>query len=473
MTTASPPSTTVETSATTTCTSNDAIDDHSTSTPTAATAASTATSNKDTATMTDTTMIGSRNSQPISRKMDHVQRNLEARERRRADKEAHGSKAKRAKPATEHEDDGEEGSTFIVDPTEHVDIVYANGLRYIRPYYFTFKTYAKGRWINTPIIDMFTREFAAENREYYTKAIESGKITVNGNVVPLQYIIKNSDLVTHLLHRHEPPVLATPISVVHQDDDYVVVDKPPSMPVHPCGRYRHNTLLYVLAQTYGLHTLHLAHRLDRLTSGLLILSKNVVTARKMEHEISSRNVQKEYICKVDGVFPTDEVVCDQPIKVVSHKLGVCAVNADGKTCRTTFTRLSTNGTTSIVKCLPETGRMHQIRVHLQYLGHPIVGDPVYNTTAWGPFRGKACAPDTDTIERVSADMVRRLTEHDETFAPRPTHGEDDHYDALCKSCQILYPDPTPDQLFLYLHAYKYTGPDWAFQTPLPPWATEQ
>lgn len=94
------------------------------------------------------------------------------------------------------------------------------------------------------------------------------------------------------------------------------------------------------------------------------------------------------MCRVEGEFPQDELVCEEPILVVSFKIGLCRVDPKGKECRTVFQRLGYNGKTSIVRCLPLTGRTHQIRVHLQYLGFPILNDPIYGSSAWGPNRGK-------------------------------------------------------------------------------------
>lgn len=91
---------------------------------------------------------------------------------------------------------------------------------------------------------------------------------------------------------------------------------------------------------------------------------------------------------MEGEFPEDELICEEPILVVSFKIGLCRVDPKGKDCRTVFQRLSFNGKTSVVRCLPLTGRTHQIRVHLQYLGFPILNDPIYGSHAWGPHRGK-------------------------------------------------------------------------------------
>lgn len=99
------------------------------------------------------------------------------------------------------------------------------------------------------------------------------------------------------------------------------------------------------------------------------------------------------------------MTCEEPILVVSYKVGVCRVDPKGKLCKTVFQRLSYNGKTSVVRCFPYTGRTHQIRVHLQFLGHPIVNDPIYNTDAWGPARGKG-----GNINKTDEELLRSLVE---------------------------------------------------------------
>lgn len=91
---------------------------------------------------------------------------------------------------------------------------------------------------------------------------------------------------------------------------------------------------------------------------------------------------------MEGEFPEGEIICEEPVLVVSFKVGLNRVLPKGKECRTVFQRLSWNGHSSVVRCLPLTGRTHQIRVHLQFLGYPILNDPVYGSSAWGPQRAK-------------------------------------------------------------------------------------
>ncbi|KAF2359490.1 Pseudouridine synthase RluC/RluD [Trinorchestia longiramus] len=280
-----------------------------------------------------------------------------------------------------------------------------NGLRKVYPYYFTFTTFTKGRWVGEKILDVFAKEFRAHPAEEYERCIKSGTLTVNYERVDTDCRLKHNDLLANIVHRHEVPVTAASIPLIYTDEDTVVVDKPASIPVHPCGRYRHNTVVFILAKEYNLKNLRTIHRLDRLTSGLLLFGRTPKKAREMEQQIRTRQVTKQYVCRVEGRFPTGIVECNEPIEVVSYKIGVCKVSPTGKDCKTEFQLLSYNGISSVVLCKPRTGRMHQIRVHLQYLGFPIVNDPLYNHTVFGPNKGKGGITDK-TDDELIQDLIK-------------------------------------------------------------------
>ena len=115
-------------------------------------------------------------------------------------------------------------------------------LRKARPYYFTFTTHAKGRWVGESPHSVYSREFRALPAGELDKCIEAGLVRVNGNMSRSYYLVGNNDFISHMVQRHELPVTSSKVKVVAETEDLVVVDKPASIPVHPCGRYRHNTV---------------------------------------------------------------------------------------------------------------------------------------------------------------------------------------------------------------------------------------
>ena len=276
------------------------------------------------------------------------------------------------------------------------------------------------------------------------------------------------------------------MKVIHEDDDLVVVDKPPSIPVHPCGRYRHNSILFILAKEKGFKSLHTVHRLDRLTSGVLIFSKTSAKARLMEQLIKAREVHKEYVCRVVGEFPEEEVVCEEPLEVISYKIGLVVVDSKGKECKTTFRRISYKDGVSIVRCLPKSGRMHQIRVHLQFLGFPISNDPLYNSKIFGPEKGKngvhGKSRELLIKDLIAHHSVENWIESEEYLSSKvpsvmsEKNQEEDaeenkqYFDPHCAECKVKYRPPPKDTLVMFLHALKYSGEDWSYSTELPSWA---
>jgi tRNA pseudouridine32 synthase len=340
---------------------------------------------------------------------------------------------------------------------------------------------------------------------------------VNGKPVNnLAHIIKNGDVISHTLHRHEPPVTALPISVLHEDEDMIVINKPAGVPVHPAGRYNYNSVVEIMRAERG-HTFNPlpCNRLDRLTSGVMFIGKHAKAAEELSVQISSRTVRKEYLARVKGEFPEGEVVCDMPILQISPKLGLNRVRANGKAARTVFKRLAyypptaktkeVEGTEgidpaeraklevarpwlrkegySIVRCLPVTGRTHQLRVHLQFLGHPISNDPIYcNQRVWGKTLG---ANDADASQDSDEDIITRLSRmgksevadavayHDEMVDEYNKRKAEKMSGEICDVCQTpLYTDPGVQELGIYLHSLRYedVGGQWSYVSPLPAWA---
>ncbi|KAK9474242.1 pseudouridine synthase [Dipodascopsis tothii] len=362
-----------------------------------------------------------------------------------------------------------QGAKYVKEP--------ATGLRRVPPYYFTYLTFCKGRWRDRTLIDIFTSEFRDRERSYYEYAISSGLVTVNRKIADISTVIRNGDSISHRIHRHEPPVSVKPIEIVHEDEDMIVIDKPSGIPVHPTGRYRFNTITEILKHEHGL-VVHPCHRLDRLTSGIMFLAKQAKAAQAMAERLRERTVFKDYVARVLGEFPDGEVTCDLPILTVDPKIGLNRVKPEGKPATTVFNRLSFDGRSSVVRCRPLTGRTHQIRVHLQHLGHPILNDPIYaNRGVFGPALGKDGAGDDESIKEKLALMGKhehaRSVAFDEIVKDYQQRKGEKLTGERCAECATeLYSDPAPADLELWLHALRYGSHEGLFEyeTRMPAWA---
>ncbi|TYI90527.1 hypothetical protein E1A91_D03G128800v1 [Gossypium mustelinum] len=243
---------------------------------------------------------------------------------------------------------------------------------------------------------------------------------------------------------HEPPVMACDVEVLQNEPDVLTVCKPASVPVHPCGQYRKNTVLGILQAEYGLAPLYPIHRLDRLVSGLLIMAKNPAKADSFRQHIEAGLVQKQYVAKVVGVFLDAEQVVDANIDYNAREgrstAEVGISNGDttlkGKAACTKFTRISTNGIHSIVLCEPVTGRTHQIRVHLQCTGHPIANDMLYlsddvvNRSTLGTTADRAAALSGGSPETSCESHKEEYKYCSEDFS----------IDPMCTHCPNLAPN---------------------------------
>ncbi|KAG0570465.1 hypothetical protein KC19_6G164400 [Ceratodon purpureus] len=328
-------------------------------------------------------------------------------------------------------------------PAHPDDYVIVNGTRMVRPYFFEFLAHVKRRWAGKTVVDLFAQEFRQRPREYYEEAVKLGRIRVEGKIVAPSYVVRDSETMSHFVHRHEPPVFAGAVTVLEEGPDVITVCKPASVPVHPCGQYRKNTVMSILEAERKTGQLFPVHRLDRLVSGLLILARNSRTADFFRQEIEAGVVQKQYVAKVKGVFPAEEVELNAAV-LYDPREGRSSVevrapaedivaemepalqkasrkspenDTKGKESCTRFQRLSTNGVDSIVRCMPQTGRTHQIRVHLQHLGFPIANDALYlhsnvakrsksNTTA---DRAAKLPEASETLSRVKETSCTSLS----------------------------------------------------------------
>ena len=485
-------------------------------------------------------------------------------------------------------------------------------IRTVAPYPYTFSTFTKSRWVGRTVLDVYCTEFGSYPKSYYESAISQGRILVSDEIVAFDHILKGNDVLTHTVHRHEPGVaVSLPekpfVRIIQETKDVVVVEKPGTLPIHPCGGYHVQSLMNLLEPMFG--KLYTIHRIDRLTGGLVILGKTSAIATEWGKAIMNRDCQKVYLARVKGRFPLNipssiptfqkesevpnhgEVVMSAPsnqqiskgndvvgagrqnaygfwittadgtlakeasirdvfdsrfsaddwlgdasnrkimkwlhlacpTRIAQPKDGICEAGRfeeledtlyakTVKAAETSFgvVRYDEESDSTILICRPQTGRTHQIRLHLQHLGHPIANDPNYGGDIWyGNKAGQdACRIAQERLDdiatsnqeastkRFSTDDAKGVSTIDvpatdceirQGISLAVRQGHEDIHEFIKRTCVWCARSQnttgiTPRDVLeflvrspgIWLHAFQYTFKDatgnHSFRCPAPEWA---
>lgn len=252
---------------------------------------------------------------------------------------------------------------------------------------------------NKERLDQFLSKKLELSRTKVQKLIKDGKVLVNGKVESANFLVDfDDDIVVNDKMDYEIKIEKEniPLDVVYEDEYLLVVNKKSGMVVHPAAGNYSGTLVNALMYRFNFKgncspiRPGIVHRIDKDTSGVMVVAKDEKTAELLSDMIKDKKVERTYIALVSGVINHERGTIDAPIgrdPVNRQKMMVTDVSS--KDAVTHFRVLKRYSNATLIECKLETGRTHQIRVHMQYIGHPLVNDPVYgknkNTTSFGQF----------------------------------------------------------------------------------------
>jgi len=234
--------------------------------------------------------------------------------------------------------------------------------------------------------------FAAANllrlsRAYVQKLCEEGRVVVNGRPGKPGYKLREGDTVQVAFDEAELVVPEIDLPILYEDDDCVVINKPTGVLTHALGKHGNEASVasFLRGKVTGLDgdRAGIVHRLDRATSGVIIGAKNQRALSLLQKQFALRKVKKTYVALVEGQPEPDEAVIDMPIERNPKAPSTFRVGPNGKPSKTHYKIIKSGVQRSLLELRPETGRTHQLRVHLAKQGHPIVGDPLYGSGQYG------------------------------------------------------------------------------------------
>lgn len=238
-------------------------------------------------------------------------------------------------------------------------------------------------------VDLFLKEMEPEcSRTQVQSLILAGYVTVNGTKIKSHYKLKLGDrLKWQIPAKPESGITAEniPLNIIFEDKDIIVLDKPPGLVVHPgAGNQQHTLVNALLFHTKELSSISqerpgIVHRLDKDTSGVMVIAKNNHAHLELAKQFKKHSIERRYIALVGGLIEFDEGIIDVPLKrhILDRRKMFVSFTEEAKPAHTFYRVLKRFSDFTAVELFPKTGRTHQLRVHLLYLGHPVLGDKTY------------------------------------------------------------------------------------------------
>lgn len=253
----------------------------------------------------------------------------------------------------------------------------SSNVRIVEPYPLTRTLLIKPKDRGKKLIDFLHERFSYVGVEEWIGRINRKWLWFSNGEANPDDVLQSNQLIYHHTPMVKEPSVPDDVRIIVENQEWMVVYKPSPMPMHQGGRYYKNTLSYILSEM-GYSETNIVHRLDSVTSGLVLFAKNREMANRLQLAFSTNEVQKWYYAIVKGVPESASITVDTPIRRKRGFIFECGQHLDNsKPAKTIIELCKTNGVISLVKCTPITGRTHQIRLHLKEARTPILDDPIY------------------------------------------------------------------------------------------------
>jgi 23S rRNA pseudouridine1911/1915/1917 synthase len=264
--------------------------------------------------------------------------------------------------------------------------------------------------------------FPSQSRNFLAKLVTNGRVRINGTpAAKSSQRVESGQEVVVDVPAATPSSMASqdlPLTILHQDEDVVVINKPAGLVVHPAAGHPDQTLVNALLHHVqdlsgigGELRPGIVHRLDKDTSGVMLIAKHDDAHRKLTAAWNTDAVRKEYLALVYGAPAEDRGTVDAPIGRDPRDRKRMAVVEEGRRAITDYELAERLRYASLLRCRLRTGRTHQIRVHMKHLGHPIVGDPVYSGPQWRGIPDKKIQRLLSALERQALHAARITFPH--------------------------------------------------------------
>ncbi len=269
-------------------------------------------------------------------------------------------------------------------------------VRIVEPYPITHEFKVEPEFVGISLLHLMATKFPFHSSKEWEHRIESGRVWVKEQINDPNHLLSETDLIFHHNPKVIEPSIPDEIEILKETEEYLIVFKPAPMPMHPGGRYFKNSLSEVLKEM-GYGDLRITHRLDAVTSGIVLFAKSKEFAKQVMKCFSDGRVSKTYMAQVSGIPDEQTITINTSIRRKQGFVFETGHDLEGaKEAMTHFEVVSQDKDSSIIKCIPETGRTHQIRLHLAEWGYPIIDDPIY---------GKEGDESSNTTQNLGISLV--------------------------------------------------------------------